>query len=52
MELSTKYTRQQIQAMNQQSREIAEIVQNMTIECMGPFGRLLGGVIIGRPDLS
>jgi len=52
IEVSTKHARQQLQAMGQQTRELAELAQKAAIESMGPFATGLGGVLLGRLDLS
>jgi len=52
VELSTKHARRQFQAMSQQSRELVEIALKTAIESMGPLGSLVGGAVLGRPDLS
>ena len=52
IEVSTKYARRQFQAMIQQNRELAEIIQKAAIESMGPFGTMVAGTVLGRPDLS
>jgi hypothetical protein len=52
IEVSTKHTRQQLQVMTQQTRELAELAQRAAIESMEPFATGLGGVLLGRPDLS
>jgi Phasin protein len=52
IEVSTKHARHQFQAMSQQTRELAELAQKAAIESMGPFATGLGGVLLGRPDLS
>jgi hypothetical protein len=48
----TKHARQQFEMMNQQSKELTELVQKAAIESMGPFGSLVGGTLLGRPDRS
>jgi phasin len=52
IEVPNKYARQQLQAMSQQTRELAELAQKAAIETMGPFATGLGGALLGRPDLS
>jgi len=52
IEVSTKHARQQLQAVSQQTRELAELAQEAAIESMGPFGTMVGGALLGRPDLS
>jgi phasin len=52
IEVSTKHARQQLQAMSQQAKELAELAQKAAIESMGPLATGLGGALLGRPDLS
>jgi phasin len=52
IEVSTKHARHRFQAMSQQTRELAELAQKAAIESVGPFATGLGGVLLGRPDLS
>ena len=52
IEVSTKHARQQLHAMSQQTRELAELGQKAAIESMGPLGTMVGGTLVGRPDLS
>ena len=52
IEVSNKHVRQQLQAMSQQTKELAELAQKAAIESMGPFATGLGGALLGRPDLS
>ncbi len=51
IEVYTKHARQQLQAMTQQTKELAELAQKTAIESMGP---ITGGfaALLGRPDLS
>jgi len=51
MEVSTKHARQQVEAMRQQMRELAELAQKTAIDSMGPFTGGFGA-LLGRPDLS
>jgi hypothetical protein len=52
IEVSNKHARQQLQAITRQSKELAELAQKAAIESMGPFGTMVGGALLGRPDLS
>ena len=52
IEVSTKYAGQQLRAMSQQTRELAELAQKAAIGSMGPLASGLGGALLGRSDLS
>jgi hypothetical protein len=52
IEVYTKHSHQNFKAMGHQIRELAEIAQKTAIESMGPFGSLVSGTFLGRPDLS
>jgi hypothetical protein len=51
MEVSTKHARQQIEAVRQQTRELAELTLKTSIDSMGPLASGFGA-LLGRPDLS
>jgi hypothetical protein len=50
--VSTKHAHERFQALGQQTRELAGLAQKAAIENMGPLGTIIGGALIGRPDLS
>jgi hypothetical protein len=47
-----KHSQQQFETFGQQTRELVGLSQKAAIENMGPLGTLIGGALIGRPDLS
>jgi hypothetical protein len=50
--VSTKCAQKQFQSLGQQTRELAVLGQKAAIENMGPLGTIIGGALLGRPDLS
>jgi hypothetical protein len=47
-----KYSGRQLEIFRQQSRELVNLAQKAEIENMGPFGSMVGNVLIGRFDLA
>jgi hypothetical protein len=47
-----KYSGRQLEIFRQQSRELVNLAQKAQIENMGPFGTMVGNVLIGRLDLA
>jgi hypothetical protein len=50
--VSTKCAEKQFQSLGQQTRELAALGQKAAIENMAPLGTVIGGALLGRPDLS
>jgi hypothetical protein len=52
IEVYTKHTRRQFEAMAKQAAELMQLAQEVAIESTGPFGSLFAASILGRPDLA
>jgi hypothetical protein len=50
--ISTNCAQKQCQKLGQQARELVALGQKAAIENMGPLGTIVGGALLGRPDLS
>jgi hypothetical protein len=52
IEMSTDLAHKQFQRWSQQARELFALGEKASIENMGPLVTIIGGALVGRPDLS
>jgi len=52
VEMFTDCGKKQFQRWSRQAKELFALGENASIENMGPLGTIIGGALVGRPDLS